>query len=156
MTPQPDNHVEEDIPVYLTGGMSPDQRHAFESHIAACPQCAAALEEAKNLEDRMTAIFAGAQPSGGFEDRIIQKFRTSGSRAGRPLIHPMVRKVAGAVAAAVVLGGTGVVVTNALNGNGQGLRLSFDLKQIARSYRHRGFLTLSRRRCALSRHRRRH
>src|SRR5579859_3574541 len=118
MPSQPDNHIEEDIPVYLTGGLTPDQRRAFESHIAACPQCAAALEEAKTLETQMTAMFAGARPTEGFEDRIIQKFRKRGTRAGRPLIHPMVRKVASAVAAAVVLGGAGVVVTNGLNGAG--------------------------------------
>src|SRR5947209_18754879 len=103
MPSQPDNHVEEDIPVYLADGLSPDERRAFESHVAACPQCAAALDQAKTLETRMTALFAPARPTQGFEDRIIQKFRTAGTRAGRPLVHPMVRKVAGGVAAPVAL-----------------------------------------------------
>src|SRR5215831_9633731 len=115
MSQQPDNHVEEDIGVYLAGGMSPDQRRAFEGHVHGCPQCAAALEEAKNLEDRMTVMFAGARPGQGFEDRIIQKFRKRGTRSGPPVIHPMVRRVAVGVAAAIVLGGMGVAVNNSLN-----------------------------------------
>jgi glycine cleavage system regulatory protein len=115
MTDQPESHVDEDIQVYLTGGLSPEQRRAFEAHVATCPTCAAALADARELETAMTAMFAGTRPGEGFEDRIIQKFRKTGSRAGRPLVHPAVRRVAVGVAAAIALAGTGVTISHWLN-----------------------------------------
>src|SRR4051812_15669244 len=60
------------------------------------------------IDNLLTTLFEGARPDGTLEDRLVAAFR-----ATRPtlVIHPMVRKAAVGVAAAILLGGAGFTVT---------------------------------------------
>jgi len=105
------SHVLEEIEAYLTDGLSPQERAAFETHVANCPTCSAALAEARHSDAALRSMFGDARPSAGFEDRIIRKLRLTGAPRRR-LIHPMVFRSAAAVAAAVLLTSAGVVVSS--------------------------------------------
>jgi autotransporter-associated beta strand protein len=110
-------HVLDLIEIYLSEGLSPEERIAFETHLADCGPCNEALAEARESDDELRLLFDESRPASQFEDRIISRLRDSrGPR--RRLLHPMVLRSAAAVAAAVLLAGTGLVVTSVLQGNG--------------------------------------
>lgn len=106
-----DLHVLDQIEAYLSDGLSPEERIAFEAHAASCQTCAAALAEARQADSALRGMFADARPAAGFEDRIIRNLRLAGAPRRR-LIHPMVFRSAAAVAAAVLLTSAGFVVSN--------------------------------------------
>jgi len=115
MTEDTTQHVLEDVEAYLGGGLSPDERATVKTHLAECETCRQALAEARDVDDELREAFDGTAPDEGFEDQIIRRVRAErGPR--RRLVHPRVWRSAGAIAAAVLLTGTGVVVTNVLNG----------------------------------------
>ncbi len=99
----------ERIAAYLAGGLEGEERAGFEAHAQRCAACAAELSEAKQLEKQMTDLFAVAMPGADFEDRLIGRLRFSSLKRRRLRIHPLVRKTAIAAAAAIVLGGFGLV-----------------------------------------------
>ncbi len=47
---------------YLDGALRPDERLQVESHVAGCPACAAALQEARQLKSQATKILTRARP----------------------------------------------------------------------------------------------
>lgn len=47
---------------YLDGALRPDERLQVESHVAGCPPCAAALQEARQLKSQATKILTRARP----------------------------------------------------------------------------------------------
>src|SRR4051794_33891807 len=71
------------------------------------------------MDNLLTSIFAGARPDAGLEDRLVAGFR--GTRPAL-VIHPMVRKAAIGVAAAILLGGAGFAVMHAENYGKNGIR----------------------------------
>lgn len=91
------------IASYLAGGLTPAERAEFESHASNCPDCAADLDSARELENHMIALFDQQMPSADFEDRLVIKLRKPKARR----IHPLVRKVALSAAAVIVVGGLG-------------------------------------------------
>src|SRR6202034_543303 len=101
----------EQIAIYLTDGLSADERANFEAHAAECADCAAKLAWAKGEDESLRGLFAEIEPAPGFEDRVIQRLRTSGPRTfalSRPIrLHPAILRAAGAAAAIVVIGGLG-------------------------------------------------
>ncbi|MEO6436193.1 MAG: zf-HC2 domain-containing protein, partial [Tepidisphaeraceae bacterium] len=107
----------EQIAAALAGGLSAAELAAFDAHAAACEPCAAEHAAAREAEARMTALFAGAAPVAGFEDRVIQRLRLGRERRNwmQPnWVHPAVRKAVTGVAAAVLLGGFGFVATQVI------------------------------------------
>jgi anti-sigma factor RsiW/glycine cleavage system regulatory protein len=107
-------HVIDQIEAYIAGGLSPGERLEFDQHIASCAACAEALKESSQMDAAMNQMFALARPAGGFEDRLIQGLRNAGRR--RRWVHPMVRRVATGVAAAILLGSVGYLGNAAMNG----------------------------------------
>jgi hypothetical protein len=106
----------ENIEVYLTDGLSSDERAKIEQHVADCHSCAAALEEAITTDQSVKELFAGAQPKPGLEDRIIRSLRYS--PPPKTVIHPMFRRVALGIAAVALMGVLGFVVqSNILSSN---------------------------------------
>src|SRR5689334_13781738 len=81
-TPESIDHAtfREQIAAALAGGLSAAERSAFDAHAAACGACADELRRTREAEDRMTALFAGAMPVPGMEDRVIGRLRLSGSK----------------------------------------------------------------------------
>jgi len=98
-----ESHILDEIPAYLTGGLNPAERKNFESHVAGCPECAAAMFDAKAMDDSLQSLFKNVSPDRGFENRIVARFR---QKTHRPL-HPMVRRAAIGVAATILLGSAG-------------------------------------------------
>jgi glycine cleavage system regulatory protein len=111
----------ESIAVALAGGLSAAEQTAFDVHRAACANCAAEFDRARESENHMTALLAPALPAPGFEDRLIQQLRENApsprSRLRLPhptWFHPALGKAVAGVAAAIVLGGVGYAVTGLL------------------------------------------
>jgi hypothetical protein len=111
----------ERIAAYLSGGLEGAERSAFEDHRDACAACAAELKRAQEADAMLTGIFADAQPSGGFEDRIVKELRTTWRPMSLPSLpkmpNPMVLKVASGVAAAILLGAVGFVGNSLIQNN---------------------------------------
>src|SRR5882757_6390620 len=108
----------EQIAAALAGGLSAAEQSAFDAHAATCEACAAELAANRKAEEQMTMLFATAQPVSGFEDRVIQRLRLSGSQQDLfkfPTIDPAVQKAVTGVAAAVVLAGFGYVATQVVS-----------------------------------------
>ena len=96
-----ESHILDEIPVYLTGGLASSERKAFEAHVAACPECAAAMFDAKTMDDSLQSLFDNVSPGRGFEDRMVAGFR---QKTTRHTLHPMVRRAAIGVAATILFG----------------------------------------------------
>ena len=107
-------HVVELIEAYLAGGLEPGERAAFESHVQSCPICAAEIAKAREADGDLRTLFCDARPKAGFEDRIVQKLRFASSLRW-PIIHPMVKRVATGIAAAVLVGTAGIVVSSSID-----------------------------------------
>jgi hypothetical protein len=101
----------ERIAASLTDGLDAQERTRFESHAGECADCAAKLAEAKREDESLRGLFTGIGPAADFEDRVIRRLRTTSRRKfalPRTIrLHPKLIRVAGTVAAAVVLGGMG-------------------------------------------------
>jgi len=131
MSENNDNHVADQVEAYLDEELSPAERIAFDAHIAICESCRSMLEQSRQTRAELKSIFAGAHPSGTFEDRIIEGFRMRSSRR-LFLIQPSVRRAAFAAAAAVLLTGAGVVVSQSLDvPNSRRTEMASDLQRIA-------------------------
>jgi hypothetical protein len=94
------------IPVYLAGGLSSDERRHFDTHIAICEACQAALDEAAQSDRNLQELFAAARPDGGFEERLIGELRAAPFRR-RLVIGPTMWRILSGVAAVLVLAGVG-------------------------------------------------
>jgi glycine cleavage system regulatory protein len=95
------------IAAYLTGGLAHEEREQFEQHAAACPSCAAELEEMRAMETTLSDLLSPAIPTPDFEDRLLQRLRMN--VGSRQWVNPKVRKAAVAAAAVLLLGGFGYV-----------------------------------------------
>jgi len=96
----------ERIAAHVAGGLEESERAELEAHVAVCAACAAGLAEAREQDRRLNELFAEVRPREGLEDRIVRGLRGRWWRR-LTLVHPMVRRVAAGVAAAVVLGAVG-------------------------------------------------
>src|SRR2546430_364445 len=125
----------EQIASYIAGGLSPESEAQFESHAKICESCAAELNAARELEKKMSTLFAATLPARDFEDRLIAKLRETAPRL-RINIHPAVNRAAIAAAALLFVGGVGYVANRQMsNGSLPGfalldrVRAASDLRQ---------------------------
>ena len=115
-------HVIERVEAYLAGGLSTEERAAFESHLSNCTPCSEAMINARNTDASLRNMFDAARPGPAFEDEVIQQLRGHSKRQW-PRPHPMLLRSAATVAAAVLLTGTGLVVSTALQSDSSVLAL---------------------------------
>lgn len=101
----PDGVAHTDVAAYALGLLEPQDREAFEAHLAGCPACAAELAEFSGLAD----LLAGQEPPGPADEppgqasvvRLVRRRATAQRRRAR-------WQAGAAAAAAVVLLGAGV------------------------------------------------
>src|SRR5215472_8961946 len=110
-------HVTDLIEAYLAGGLTPDERASFESHIESCGACAKVLAAARDTDAGLGNLFHDAKPDAGFKDRVIKQLRGAPGRRW-PVINPAVRRTAVGIAATVALASAGVMVSKAVDGAG--------------------------------------
>jgi hypothetical protein len=104
------NHPIDQFESYLAGGLDAEEQEAFQAHVDNCDTCQAALEKAREADERMNDLFAGQQPGNDFEERMVAKLQRR-----QKLTHPLIRRIAVGVAASIVLGGVGYVGSAGIN-----------------------------------------
>src|SRR3954452_16952542 len=118
------------IAAAITGGLSADEQSQFDAHTAACETCRRELDELRELEGKMTTLFAPALAGPDFEDRLIARFRDRTTsrlsiasfverRLRLPAFpqHPAIRRAAATAAAILLLGGFGYVGNDLMQRN---------------------------------------
>jgi hypothetical protein len=107
--------IQEHIAAAVADGLTAEEAERFESHIRDCPECTAALADARKFDGKLGALFATVRPSPAFEDRTIQTLRVTESQ--RRLRVGWQRKLAIGIAASVGIGLTGVAIDQFLGSN---------------------------------------
>ena len=97
------------VPAYLTEGLDPTEQELFHAHAQGCESCAKMLSDSRRDDADLRDLFADIQPSGDFEDRIVQQVRLTPAhrKLATPSMpqwtsHPMVIRAANFSAAALL------------------------------------------------------
>lgn len=89
------NEIENLLPAYLEGFLSPEEKKTVAEHLAACPRCGRALADLEQAEKLVKGL-AEVEPPPFFEKRIMSRVREeAGRREGfiRRLFYPLHIKV---------------------------------------------------------------
>lgn len=108
MTQNEHNFIHENIAAYLAGGLSAEERARFDAHIHGCAECFDAFTEARDAD--RTLLRLGAAPDADFENNLVSAVK--GQLMPRRLVHPMVKRAGVGVAAALLLGATGLAANH--------------------------------------------
>jgi Domain of unknown function (DUF4349)/Putative zinc-finger len=101
--------VQEQIAAAVAGGLTGPEAERLDAHVRDCPECAAALADARTLDRGLGSLFAPVRPGPELEDEVIHGLRAA--RARRLLLSGWKRTLAVGVAASVGLGITGAMVS---------------------------------------------
>ncbi len=104
----------ENLAAYLADGMEPTERERLERHTAECAECAAALALVRAVDTDLTNLFAETRPNPTLEDRVVQTLRAQPPQTFR---LPIPAWFAVAAAALVLIGFTGAVASQLLDGD---------------------------------------
>src|SRR5262245_3313570 len=102
--------VQENIAGYNTGGLEANERDRLAKHVAACADCRRTVDDLRNFDRKIGALFAEARPSTAMEDRMIQSLRKKTPRRRWPRPHWIVTSAA----AVILLGCVGALTELAL------------------------------------------
>ena len=61
--------VLENVASYLADGLELAERERLEQHVASCPQCTEAVQQARALDDSLQGLFAGVRPGPALEEQ---------------------------------------------------------------------------------------
>src|SRR5262245_48618381 len=100
--------TQEQIAAAVAGGLTAEESERLGAHVRDCPECAAALADARRLDQELGSLFTPVRPGTMLEDRMILALRRANTR--RLLLAGWKRKLAVGVAASVGLGLTGAAV----------------------------------------------
>ena len=100
----------ENIETYTAGGLDPGESERLEQHVAACPACTQALEQARSIARAMDGLFQGIRPGTTLEERLILCLRNPRQRHYLPI------KILAAVAAVLFLGMLGWYANGLIEG----------------------------------------
>jgi anti-sigma-K factor RskA len=104
--------MSDDLIEFALGTLSGRSRAVVLDHLETCAQCNAEVESLADLTDKLLSLAPEAEPSLGFETRLIERYRGSDVRR-RTTRRQRVSVFAVAAMVAAVLGiGIGAVVTN--------------------------------------------
>jgi len=111
--------VKKNLAAYLDGVLSPKDSRAIEEHCAACPACAAMLEEEQLLQKALASLPAEELPE-GFKERFRARLAAEPPRAKRSwYARPWVKALGGVAAAAclmLVLGAGAIGLIDGMGG----------------------------------------
>ena len=110
------NWAQERIATAAVGGLPADEAARLDAHAAACPDCAAALADARALDRGLDALFAPVRPGPAVDVRVVRKLRQEWTR--RTVLAGWHKKLAAGVAASVGLGLTGAGASLLAGGDG--------------------------------------
>src|SRR5947209_20163604 len=103
--------VLKNLAAYVTGGLDPSARRRLERHTGRCADCTRALDEARAVDQELTALFADVRPGPALEDEAIRRLRQTIPLPARRRLSRKVRAVLVAAAALFVAAwGAGVSV----------------------------------------------
>lgn len=71
------------IPSYALGALNPRDRRIVEQHIARCPECAKAFEEALEVSTSLSGAFPSIQPAIHVRTALMQQVRDSAEKSSR-------------------------------------------------------------------------
>ncbi len=108
--------IQENLAAYLAGGLDATEAGRLEQHVAGCKPCARLLEESRQFDQSLNALFADAQPEAGFEDRAIQRVRKVSQRRWPRVLR--YAKYAAAAAALLGVAGVGVTINSLIGKDG--------------------------------------
>jgi len=90
---------------FATGTLAGRDRARVLEHLAACARCRSEVESLARVADAMLELAPTAEPSWGFDQRLIERYRLESPRAPRRRLSIM-----GQIAAVVILIGAGAGV----------------------------------------------
>jgi hypothetical protein len=104
--------MSDDLVEFALGTLSGRSRAVVLAHLEACAHCNAEVESMADVADKLLWLAPEAEPSLGFETRLIERFRGGDARR-RTLRRQRVGVFAVAAMLAAVIGvGVGAIVTN--------------------------------------------
>ena len=62
---------------YVLGGLSAEERHAFEGHLATCPECASAVRELLMVTETLALAVDQHDPPASLRQRVLSVTRTT-------------------------------------------------------------------------------
>ncbi len=111
--------AQDNIAVYVAGGLDAFESERLEKHVADCPACAQLVAETRSLEKKLAPLVRAAAPGSSLEDRIIQSLPPA---QGTPRMNAWSgrRKAYLAAAAAVLLAALGAGLSGLIQKKGLG------------------------------------
>src|SRR5438874_2112012 len=76
--------VQDNIGGYSAGGLEANERERLEKHVGKCAECRHALDQIREMDQKIGSLFVNARPSADMEDRMIQSLRKKSQRPWRP------------------------------------------------------------------------
>ena len=107
-----DPHIwfSEHIGAFVIGDLSGDELARMNAHVIDCDACAQLLAESKSTDAQLRKLFASANPTLNFEDKLIMNLQPALSnkslKLNRTFSHPLLRASAG-IAATLLLASVG-------------------------------------------------
>src|SRR5262245_32985835 len=102
--------TQEHVAAAVAGGLNTEEAERFDAHVRDCPECAAAVADARKLDRGLGTLFARVRPGPGLEDDVIRALRATRVRR-RLVLSGWKPKLAFGVAASIGLGITGAMVS---------------------------------------------
>jgi hypothetical protein len=96
--------VHENLASYVADGLDSAERDRLERHIAECPECTSARDDAQALDRKLGQLFVDARPGPSLEDDLVQQLRQQRQRNLRFSRGVKVVWAAAAVALLAIIG----------------------------------------------------
>ncbi len=107
--------TQDHIAAYVAGGLDSAEAERFDAHVAACPPCTTALADARRTDAALAGLFAAVRPGPTLEDRLLKSLRETPKAEPRGQfvwkLGGWKKKLAAGLAATLVLGTTGAVMS---------------------------------------------
>jgi hypothetical protein len=104
--------MNDDLIEFALGTLSGRSRAAVLDHLETCAHCNAEVESLADVTDKLLWLAPEAEPSLGFETRLIERYRGGDARRHTARRQRLSVFAVAAMVAAVLASGVGAIVTN--------------------------------------------